>query len=590
MMNEQTMMEREAILHIPLSNYAFANSEHNLTIRLRAKRGDLTACTLFYGDRCYNHTPVKFFPLQMQVNAQDDLFDYYEVTFESPYTRVCYYFKLEKGEEWTYYYADHFTTSLADFWLDGTLIEGRSDYYQYPFILREEIPDVPDWFKHATVYNIFPDSFASGYRKITNESKEIPIDAENVSRNRCGGTIEGIRMNLDHIQRLGFDCIYLNPIFVAGEYHKYDIIDYFHIDPCLGTDEDFLQLVEELHNRGMRIIIDGVFNHCSWRFFAFEDVVQKGEDSIYKDWFYELTFPVVRPLTQEETPGYACFAYERKMPKLNTSNEEVQNYFAEVGTYWIEKFHVDGWRLDVANEIDRNFWRHFRKAVKEAKPDAVMVGEVWEDSSTWLRGDAFDSTMNYEFRRICREFIASSEIDAIAAARRFEKMRLRYPANLVDGQMNLLDSHDVVRFLSVCEGDKERWKLAFLLLILFPGVPSVFYGDELDIEGITENGYRSPMAWRRETETTTFVAHMIRIRKQFLTGHCDYHPMWEFIQKSLFAFERKNDTYHMKVCVNAGNQSEELPKVFVDSNIICSYRMSGDTLGPWGYCIAVHTI
>ena len=245
---------------------------------------------------------------------------------------------------------------------------------------------------------------------------------------------------------MGFTCIYLNPIFIAGEYHKYDVLDYYHIDPCLGTDADFLELVDELHLRGMKIIIDGVFNHCSCDFFAFADVVEKGRDSRYCKWFYKLEFPVVRPQDENEIPGYTCFAYERKMPKLNTSEREVQMYFADVGAYWIKKYHVDGWRLDVANEIDRNFWRRFRAAVKQADPEAVLIGEVWENAQIWLKGDMFDSTMNYEFRRICREYLASMESNALKAAYQFGQMLLRYPKILVNGKLNIIYIHDVPRF------------------------------------------------------------------------------------------------------------------------------------------------
>lgn len=332
-------------------------------------------------------------------------------------------------------------------------------------------------------------------------------------QNRLGGTINGIRENLDYIKDLGFDCIYLNPIFTAGEYHKYDVIDYYHIDPCLGTEDDFIKLVEAVHNKGMHIIIDGVFNHCSWKFFAFDDVVKNGESSRYKDWFYDLIFPVVRPEDPQEIPGYTCFAYERKMPKLNTANREVQMYFSDVGSYWIKKYHVDGWRLDVANEISREFWQTFRKAVKSKDSEAILIGEVWENAQAWIP-ELFDSTMNYEFRRICVDYLSSEKPDAEKAAFEFEKMRIRYPENIVKGQLNLLDSHDVPRFLSMCNGDIELLKLGCILLILMPGVPSLFYGDEYGVEGVSENEYRREMPWNEKIVVSDFISQLIDIRKR----------------------------------------------------------------------------
>lgn len=524
-------MNKSAILHIPLSQYAFATGEHSLTIRIRTGKNDLTACTLYYGDRACNCTPVRFYPLPMKSIGEDSLYTYYEVNVESAYNRICYYFKLEKGDEWYYYYADQFTRKLADVTIDDHVIEGRSEYYQYPVILREEIPDVPEWFKNAIVYNIFPDSFASGKRTLSGEPKELEVEIgvdgqqeldggnkryKATCKSRLGGTIQGIIKNLDYIQELGFNCIYLNPIFVAGESHKYDILDYYHIDPCFGTDEDFHLLVDEIHRRNMHIIIDGVFNHCSWYYFAFDDVVNKGKKSRYRDWFYELEFPVIRPEDEKDLPSYSCFAYERKMPKLNTSNVEVQEYFAKVCAYWLQEFRVDGWRLDVANEIDRNFWRKFRQTAKEVNPNAVLIGEVWENSSTWLKGDAFDSTMNYDFRKHCREFFALQQINGSQFKECILQMYLRYPKNIALGQLNLLDSHDVPRFLSLCSGDLRRYQLALVFLLMFPGVPSVFYGDEKGIEGITENEYRQAMPWNKTEGAEELVKNLISIRKKYL--------------------------------------------------------------------------
>ncbi|MFT4144241.1 MAG: glycoside hydrolase family 13 protein [Mobilitalea sp.] len=561
-------MNKSAILHIPQSQFAFANSESNLTIRIRTAKEDLTTCTLYYGDRACNQTPVQFFPLPMMLASSDELFNHYEVTFESPFNRVCYYFKLETEEEWTYYYADLFRKEMPEIVINGVMIEGRSEYYQYPFILREEIPDVPQWFKNAVVYNIFPDSFASGKEKLERVGADITLENNLISKARLGGTIKGITENLDYIEELGFTCIYLNPIFVAGEYHKYDILDYYHIDPCLGSEEDFKELVQKLHAKGMHIIIDGVFNHCSWYFFAFEDVVKNGEVSKYKDWFYDLKLPVIRP-EENGTPSYACFAYERKMPKLNTSNKEVQQYFAEVGKYWIREFQIDGWRLDVANEIDRNFWRTFRSAAKEENPETVLIGEVWENSETWLRGDAFDSTMNYDFRKHCRDFFALGKTDAFEFAGHISQMLLRYPTNIILGQLNLLDSHDVPRFLSLCGEELRRWKLAYLCLMLFPGVPSLFYGDEKSIAGIAESEYRRAMPWQREDEDMlTFIKSIIEIRKGYIDANAQLEVVEAKSNSWVYSFLRNGDKDKLYVSLNAGEYAKKIELPFIRKILI----------------------
>lgn len=562
-------MNKSAVLHIPMSRFAFARSEDCFVIRLRAGKGDLDRCTLFYGDRACVFSPVRFTSTVMEKRYEDELFDFYEAVLLDCPRRICYYFQLEKGDEKIWYYADSFHEELPDLILeDGFVIEGRSEYYQYPYILRSEVVKLPDWFMHAVVYNIFPDSFADGRRSLAGTGRTMTDGDGVASRSRLGGTIRGITENLDYICDLGFNCLYLNPVFRAGEYHKYDIVDYYHVDPCMGTDEDFLELTEAAHRRGMHIIIDGVFNHCSWFFPQFEDVVQKGEASAYKDWFYELAYPVTRPDTETETPGYACFAYERKMPKLNTSNPEVQDYFAGVGRYWIEKFHVDGWRLDVANEVDKGFWRKFRNAVRAAGPEAVLIGEVWENAEVWLQGDMFDSVMNYDFRKHCRDFFALQRTSAEDFGWSMTDMYLRYPAQVSCGQLNLLDSHDVSRFYSLCGEDYDHWQAAFLYLCMAPGVPSVFYGDEKRIAGIREEEYRSGMPWQQPCEEEAeYVRKVIGIRKERIAPYDDCRILWADRKENLLVFERTGSR-RTRVLIHMGDEPVNVEAYLAGGSIL----------------------
>lgn len=581
-------MNKCAILHIPASQYAFAQSEDRFMVRLRAGKGDLDCCTLFYGDRACVSSPVRFASVDMERRYQDELYDFYEVTLEDCPRRICYYFELEKGNEKIYYYADSFHQELPDIIMeDGFVIEGRSEYYQYPYILRSEVVKLPEWFAHAVVYNIFPDSFADGRRSLAGKGKEITGTDGTLSRSRLGGTIRGITENLDYICDLGFNCLYLNPVFHAGEYHKYDIVDYFHIDPCMGTDEDFLQLTQAVHERGMHIIIDGVFNHCSWYFPRFEDVVQKGERSVYRNWFYDVTYPVVRPETEDIEPGYACFAYERKMPKLNTSNPEVQDYFARVGSYWIEKYHVDGWRLDVANEVDKNFWRKFRNAVRAVNPEAVLIGEVWENAEVWLKGDMFDSVMNYDFRKHCRDFFALQRTTADDFVWNMTDMFLRYPAQVSRGQLNLLDSHDVPRFYSLCGENYDRFQAAFLYLCMVPGVPSVFYGDEKRIAGIREEEYRRGMPWAQSCRAEVdFVRTVIEIRKKWIAPDDDYKVLWTDQKDNLLVFERVG-VHCVRVLIHMGTSPADVQEYIEGAKILLQKELEGFTIGYNGYVVAL---
>ena len=441
--------------------------------------------------------------IEMIKTGTDDLFDYYEADFKSPYTRICYCFLLDDGKEKLYYYAAAFHKELPfERWL----------YYQLAYNRKEDIACVPNWTKNAVMYQIFPDSFATSKRFISNKPLTIENKCGLISKSKRGGTIKGITENLDYIQDLGCNCIYINPIFTAVEYHKYDTTDYYSIDPCFGEEEDFKVLVKKAHQMGMKIILDGVFNHCGKGFFAFQDVLRNGEKSKYKDWFYRIEFPV----KDTYPPNYACFAYVENMPKLNTGNKEVIDYFCKVGQYWINEFGIDGWRLDVANEINRDFWREFRKAIKAVNNEAILLAEIWEDSEIWLQGDMFDSSMNYRFRKICTDFFAKANSTVDEFDEGIHYMMQRYKKQITYAQMNLLDSHDVSRFLSLCNGDKEKLKLAVFFMLLFPGMPSVFCGDELGIEGIEEKDYRECMPWTQKYQEKdslfNFYKQIIKVR------------------------------------------------------------------------------
>lgn len=575
------MILRQAVTHIPLSQYAFANSESNLTIRIRTAKGNVVRCTLYYGDRVQPGDPIVFTPLEMRKVASDTEFDIYDATFDSPYTRVCYYFELADEEERIYLYADIFSDSLPT---------ERSEFYQYPFIRREEISTVPEWLKRAVVYNVFPDSFASGRRYLSGMPSETPWRDGITLKSRLGGTIRGITANLDYIADLGFNCLYLNPVFVGGEYHKYDILDYLHISPDMGTDEDFRALVNAAHERGIRVIIDGVFNHCSWYFFAFDDVVKNGEKSSYKSWFYDLTFPVVRPEQVDEAPSYSSFAYERKMPKLNSSDPKERAYFMDVCAHWIREYGVDGWRLDVANEVDRGFWRTFKQTGRAIDPDSVMIGEIWESAESWLRGDMFDSTMNYDFRKNCRDFFALEHINALEFDGRVTQMNFRYPTGILQGQLNLLDSHDVSRFFSFCKGDVRRLRLAELFLFTAPGVPCVFYGDELGMDGAEELSLRGPMPWQAPPcDQRSFFHRLIALRRNDETLVYGSYETLYADQSGGYVFARRYKGNSVTVAMNARMGTLDMPVPLPTDAPTLSEGLSGCRLGPFGYAVWVET-
>lgn len=544
-------MKLDAILHNPMSEYAHGLDERHIVFRLRCARGDLKRCTLHYGDTACRVTPILFTPAPMELVLSDQLHDYYQLILDSPYQRLFYYFELDDGERTLLYYGDVFTDHLVD---------DRSEYFKLPFNHRADIARVPDWVHDAVVYNIFPDSFASGRESISLQPSERLYNGAPV-KGKLGGTLWGAAENAGYLQELGVNCVYLNPIFAAGEYHKYDLLDYYHVDPCFGGDEAFRAMVDEFHRRGIRVIIDGVFNHCGWQFFAFDDVVRNQERSQYKDWFYHLEFPVVRPDDPEAYPAYACFGYERMMPKLDTANPQVRDYFSQVGAYWVREFHIDGWRLDVASEVDDGFWRAFRAAVKGENPDALLIGEVWESAGHWLGGDMFDSTMNYDFRKHCRRFFGDRSIDAAEFSGRLTNMLTRYRLQLLPAQLNLLDSHDVSRFLSLCGGDARPYRLAILFLMSFIGMPTIFYGDELGVRGVLEAEYRAPMPWQGgDRELLGFFKRAIAMRHELSPLRLgDFRVLLAQPGSGLLVFQRRYGGQRVTIALNCAPDAARLP-------------------------------
>ena len=544
-------MRLDAILHIPMSEYAHGLDENHIVFRLRCAKGDLKRCTLYYGDTACRVTPILFTPAPMELVLSDQCHDYYQIILDSPYQRLYYYFELDDGEETVLYYGDVFTDHLVD---------DRSEYFKLPFNHRADIARVPDWVHDAVVYNIFPDSFASARERISLKPSQQLYNGVPV-KGRLGGTLWGVAESAGYLQELGINCVYLNPIFAAGEYHKYDLLDYYHVDPCFGGDEAFRAMVEEFHKRGIRVIIDGVFNHCGWYFFAFDDVVRNQEQSKYKDWFYHLEFPVVRPADPQTYPSYACFGYERMMPKLDTSNPEVRDYFTGVGAYWVREFHIDGWRLDVASEVDDGFWRAFRRAVKAKNPDALLIGEVWESAGHWLGGDMFDSTMNYDLRKHCRRFFGERSISAAEFSGRLTNMLMRYRVQLLPAQLNLLDSHDVSRFLFLCGGDVRPYRLAILFLMSFVGMPTIFYGDELGVQGLLEEEYRAPMPWQdRNIALRSFFQRAIAMRHELAPlRRGNFRVLHAGHDSGLLIFARSFGEETAAVALNCSPEPAELP-------------------------------
>ncbi len=373
----------------------------------------------------------------------------------------------------------------------------------------------PDWVKHAVFYQIFPDRFARSPRTrhprgLTFKPWGTPPEQQGFQ----GGDLRGIVDKLGYLQELGITALYLNPIFASAANHRYHTYDYMQVDPLLGGNDALRELLDEAHARSIRVVLDGVFNHASRGFWPFHHILENRENSPYLDWFIIRGWPL-RPYDSEDN-GLAC-NYEAwwnlpALPKLNTDNPAVRDYLLDVARHWIE-FGVDGWRLDVPNEIDDDeFWREFRQAVKAANPQAYICGEIWREAQRWLQGDQFDATMNYTFAWAAMSFCGGSTlrrdyrhdqltlepIAAPAFARIVDHMHGLYDWEINHAQLNLLDSHDMARALWIMGDDKSALRLCVLLQMTMPGAPCIYYGDEVGLSSAGDPYCRAAFPWGAE--------------------------------------------------------------------------------------------
>jgi len=376
----------------------------------------------------------------------------------------------------------------------------------------------PAWVRDAMFYQIFPERFCNG--DPANDPPRVkPWGTKPALRNFMGGDLTGILNKLDYLQDLGINALYLTPIFKSASNHKYDTIDYFQIDEHFGDLALLKKLVSECHQRGMRIILDAVLNHCSNLHPYFRDVRKKGQKSKYWDWFYIKKWPIPPRFAsnQESLEYYNCWWGFYTLPQLNYHNPAVEKYFLDVATYWIEQAGIDGWRLDVPNEVIQSFWPKFRQAVKQANPDAYIVGEIWDDATSWLQGDQFDAVMNYRFQKALLGCFAKQELTIRQLDHTLRQISVDYPEQATAVMLNLLGSHDTPRPMTVASRDEAALKLMATIQFTFEGAPCIYYGDEIGLAGEKDPDCRRCYPWDKpKLQKLDLFAHyqqLIAIRK-----------------------------------------------------------------------------
>jgi neopullulanase len=429
----------------------------------------------------------------------------------------------------------------------------------------------PEWVKNAVFYQIFPDRFASSTRVIKPGNLE-PWDSPPTVHGFKGGDLLGVAEHLDYLQDLGITAIYFNPIFQSASNHRYHTHDYYHVDPLLGGNAAFSELLKTAHERNIRIVLDGVFNHASRGFFQFNHILECGPTSPYVDWFDVRDYPLN---AYEGAPNYRCWVNLPALPEFNTKNLQVRQFIFDVARYWLDQ-GIDGWRLDVPFCIDDDaFWQEFRQVVKAANPEAYIVGEIPWEAQRWLQGDQFDAVMNYQFTLACLGFFGGEALDqetgrgmmgftdlpvmdAAACGQRLDDLLSLYLWEAALAQLNLLDSHDTPRFLSLARGDKAALRLATLVQMTYPGAPCIYYGDEIGLSGGGDPDCRRAFPWdisQWDAELWDFFKQCISLRRAhpaLRTG--DYFPL--YAQDNVIAYLRQLDDEKLIVAVNNDRASQ----------------------------------
>lgn len=551
-------MEFSAIFHEINKKYCYAIEKGHFVIRIKTKKDDLEKVILHYQDK---YIPLSRLDtrasLAMEKVASDMWCDYYEAQIEMDVVCLRYFFELVDKEGRCAYYGNH------DFFEDK--ITSIDYMYDCPQNLREEeIFLTPEWAKNKIVYQIFPSRYAT--------SKEVPAKkwykAPITARDDLQGDLRGVIDSLAHLKELGVDVVYMTPIFRSPSSHKYDTVDYYMIDPAFGTEADLCELLEKAHQMDMRVILDGVFNHTSPEFFAFADIKEKQEASKYIDWYYIKGFPLQAKMGTK--PNYKCFSYFGGMPKLNLQNEETAEYFLEVGRYWIEKCHIDGWRMDVGDEISHKFWRRFRKEMKAVNPDVLIIGEVWHQAEDFLDGEEWDTVMNYPFYFAVNDLIANEKITVSRFLGQLGYLEGNLHKRVYPILWNLLDSHDTSRLLNRCGENVEKFKLGVAWQLLSPGMPFIYYGDEYGMTGGGDPDCRRGMLWdekRQNKEVYQWYRKLIQLRKKYpcLTEGKMVHSYCDD-KEGILSIAREYGETTMQLIMHAKEGKVVVPKEIMRTN------------------------
>jgi len=519
----------------------------------------------------------KQYPIKMKIKYEDNLYSYYETSIYSKDPRFAYVFLITLNSGESFFYSELGLSKEYDFRLFYLTS------FRLPYINKNDIVFDNKSFIGSVFYQIFPERFYNGTGKKDYINREWnSLDLKGSMKNRrqdvfLGGDLKGVISKLDYLKKIGIDVVYLTPICTSQSNHKYDVENYFEIDKMFGKDEDLFNLTDEIHKRGMKIVLDLVFNHSSSKNEMFLDVIKNGKKSKYYD-FYNIhgNKPTEFPL------NYDTFGTVPEMPKLNSNNFNENDYFVDVGKYFITKFDIDGYRLDVANEVSHTFWQRFKYELRRIKPNIILIGENWNNASSYLHANEFESVMNYPFMLSCKDYYVNNTIDSKQFADRLNGLLTRYPDGNDRMMLNLLDSHDTERFYNYIKPNKDLYLLAVLTLISYIGWPMIYYGDEIFMEGGIDPDNRRGMNWDSQEFKKKYFdlfSKIVNLRKNnlFKEGDISIHST-----NGLFYIERFIG--NNKITVVIKNSKNNL-KYIVSKDIILSNNYENNTLKGYSFIV-----
>ncbi|MSS63421.1 glycoside hydrolase family 13 protein [Velocimicrobium porci] len=567
-------MEFGAIYHRASDNYCYPLNEEELIINLKTGY-DIERVYLYYGDPYSSGImggAEKWNGIREEIYYKKRLKHHiwWTTTLRPRYKRCKYYFELHTKTECVYYFEDGFYTKE-----EIEKQEKSPSYFTFPWMNPIDINKTPDWVNETIWYQIFPERYCNGNPAINPKGvKQWKYEKTGVY-DYYGGDISGIDSKLDYLHNLGITGIYFTPLFEADSNHKYNTKDYYKVDSHFGTNEELKQLVKHAHQKGIRVMFDGVFNHTGTDFFAWRDVMEKGEKSRYYNWYMLNQWPVDEE-TSTEDGRYYTFAFASHMPKLNTNCEEVIEYILNVVKYWIQQFDIDGLRLDVANEVSHYFLKRLRKMVKKEKPDFYLLGEIWGDSISWLRGDEFDSVMNYPLASGISDYWIYKNWKKEEFEHAINRCFTMYMQQTNDVLFNLLDSHDTNRLMDKVK-EKDIFYQQLAVLYTMPGSPCIYYGTEIAMEGAHDPDCRRCMPWE-EIEKGTYdeeieqIKTLIKLRKSHAALRSrNFHFPNTIDDDRVVEYIKLDGQQSVKVIMNCGEHAvliKEEGKVVYNRNLV----------------------